>query len=93
MIDRLVSTLTGRHHHFHLVLRFMPDRQCGSTYAERVVTVWMKERSEILDKRQIRKMNADLVAAVPRHFLNNGGIDIREVYYLGRLKPNPPKRN
>ncbi len=81
MIDMLVSTLTGRRHHFKLVLRFQPDRRHANYYAERITTVWMKQRSDILDERQLRKMNADLVPVIPRHNLNNGGIDIREVYY------------
>lgn len=90
MIDKAISKITGRHHHFKLLIRFVPDRRQGSIYVERVVTVWMREKKIILDERDIRKkIGPGMVSSLPRRILNNGGIDIRAVYYLGRFRPVP----
>lgn len=87
MLDIAISTLTGRQHHFKLAIRYTPDRNRAEYYAERVLTVWMRERRCILNEREIRKMVGEgLVSNIPRYQRNNGGIDIREAYYLGRFK-------
>lgn len=88
MIDKAISRLTGRQHHFKLLVRFTPDHSRGQMNVERVLTAWMHDRKEILDERNIRKLvGPSMVEGTPRHMLNNGGIDIRAVYYLGRFRP------
>ncbi|MDC8803878.1 hypothetical protein PRZ61_10570 [Halomonas pacifica] len=90
MIDGLLSTITGRQHHFKVVVRYTPDGRRGEYYAERITTVWMQERKSITDERQIRKMvGASLVENVPRYLRNNGNIEIRGAYYLGWFRPRP----
>lgn len=89
MIERLLSNITGRQHHFKLAICYMPDRQRPEYRAERIVTVWMRERRHINDERQIKKkLGESLVANIPRHRRNNGGIYIREAYYLGWFRPS-----
>lgn len=88
MIDKAISKLTGRQHHFKLLIRFTPDRHRGQMYVERVSTVWMREKKSILDERDIRKqVGPGMVKGTPKQMLNNGGIDIRAAYYLGRFRP------
>jgi len=92
VIEGLLSKISGRQHHFKLVIHYVPDRMNASHYAERIMTAWMPERSNIADERQIKKMVGEsLVANIPRHRRNNGHIDIRAVYYLGWFKPKEPK--
>ena len=88
MIDGLLSRITGRRHHFKLVVHYVPDRMRASHYAERICTARTKERRDILDERQIRKdLGESLVAGIPRYQRRNGGVDIRAVYYLGWFRP------
>lgn len=88
MIDKLLSKLTGRQHHFKLVIRYTPDRFVAEHYSERVMTVWVRERRDVADERYIRKaVGAGLVESVPRHRRNNGNVQIRETYYLGWFRP------
>ncbi|KTG25435.1 hypothetical protein AWR38_01300 [Idiomarina sp. WRN-38] len=88
MIDKAISKLTGRRHHFKLLVRFTPDRNRGQVHVERVTTVWMREKKSILDERDIRKqIGPSMVKGTPRRMLKNGGIDIRAVYYLGWFRP------
>lgn len=88
MLDGLLSRITGRQHHFKLVIHYVPDRRNPGHYAERICTAWMRGRHEIADERQIRKaVGESLVSNIPRHRRKNGGIDIRAVYYLGWFRP------
>lgn len=90
MIDKLLSNITGRQHHFKVVSRYTPNADDGSRYVERVSTIWMKDRRYIIDEREIRKhIGPTMIAETPRAFLTNGRIAIREVYYLGWFKPKP----
>lgn len=88
MIDRWISRITGKQHHFNIHIRFTPDRKRGDACVERITTVWMAERKNIIDERSIRKqVGPSMVSGTPRHMLNNGGIDIYGAYYLRRFKP------
>jgi len=88
MLSCLLSRITGRQHHFKIVLKFYPDRRQAAYHVFRMQTVWMRNRRNILDERMLRKIiGPSMVRSVPRHRLKNGGIDIAEVYYLGWLRP------
>ena len=82
-----LSELTGRHHHYKVVLRYYPSDD-GNRYIERIVNVWFKDRSLILDERGIKRAVAPrMINQIPRHLKRNGDLKIREAYYLGWFKP------
>lgn len=88
MIDGLLSRITGRRHHFKLMIHYVPDRSRPSMYAAKITTVWMSERRHINDERQIRLMvGPGMVEAIPKHHRRNGAIAIWATHYLGWFKP------
>lgn len=88
MISALLHKLTGRQHHFKIVLRFYPDRRAGDFHIERKINICMPDRRLITDERALRKQFASsMIDQIPRNRLRNGGIDVAEVYYLGWFRP------
>ncbi|WP_417315628.1 hypothetical protein [Cycloclasticus pugetii] len=83
----LLSKITGRQHHFKVVLRYYPSAD-GSRYVERVVNVWFQNKALISDDRKIKQALAgDLFSQTPSHLKQNGDLKIYAAYYLGWFKP------
>lgn len=82
-----LSKLTGRQHHYKVVLRYYPSSD-GSRYVERFVNVWFQNKAIIADDRIIKQALAgDMFGQIPRHMKQNGDLKICGAYYLGWFKP------
>lgn len=84
----LLSKLTGRHHHFKILLTYRPEKGQERPFVSRRVTIWLQDRSAIADDRQVKKAVAEnMISQIPRHLKRNGTLEVSEVYYLGWFKP------
>lgn len=84
----LLSKVTGRQHHFKVLITYYPNPGQGQPSIDRRVNIWMPDRSLIGNDRAIKKVIAPgLVAELPRHLRTNGEVIVREAYYLGWFKP------
>lgn len=83
----LLSKITGRQHHFKVVLRYYPTSN-GGHYVERIVNVWFQDRAIIADDRKIKRaLASDMLKQTPRHLMQNGDLKICGAYYLGWFRP------
>lgn len=88
MVSKILHKLTGRQHHFKVLVKYTPDYREGGNNITALRTIWMPDRSTILDEREIKKgIGPELIAKIPRSLLKNGKIELCEFYYLGWLKP------
>ena len=84
----LLSKITGRQHHFKVVLKYFPDQTMAHTFVERRLNVWVADRRNIANDRMIRKeIGPEMVSQVPKHLKRNGKLEVSEVYYLGWFRP------
>lgn len=84
----LLSKITGRRHHFKVVLRYYPSPKDGSMYIERIINVMMPDRRDIANDRDTKQLIApDMFAEMPRHMKRNGNLRVQSIYYLGWFKP------
>lgn len=84
----LLSKITGRRHHFKVVVRYYPDPTNGMNNVERIINVWMPDRRDIADERGVKRLLApNMFAEMPRRLKCNGILRIQSVYYLGWFKP------
>lgn len=84
----LLSKISGRQHHFKVVLTYRPEKGKDSPYVRKMTNIWMEDRSLIADDRRIKKAIAEsFLRAIPRYLKRNGTLELSEVYYLGWFKP------
>lgn len=84
----ILSKLTGRQHHFKILLTYRPDRGQERPFIERRMNVWMPDRSAIANDRNVKKAVCQhMIDSIPRHMRRNGTLELTEVYYLGWFKP------
>lgn len=84
----LLSKITGRQHHFKIVLTYRPDKGQAFPYIQRRLNVWMPDRSAIGNDRQVKKAICQpMIDSIPRHMKRNGSLEVSEVYYLGWFRP------
>lgn len=88
MLERILHKLTGRQHHYKILLRYTPDYRNGLTNITSLRTLWVDDQRLIADERKIKKaMVGNMITSIPKNLRRNGKLEIAEVYYLGWFKP------
>lgn len=84
-LDKAYSVVTGRTHNYFVILGYRPKGHKGPQMCTIQQTFSMERRCSRNFYRVIRKEFApSLVAAIPKHRLDNGRITIEKITYLGR---------
>ncbi len=92
MLEKILHKLTGRQHHYKILLRYTPDPRNGQTNVTSLRTLWIDDQRLIADERRIKKaMVGNMITSIPKQLRRNGNLEIAEVYYLGWFKPNPTR--
>lgn len=89
----ILGRITGRQHHFKILLTYRPEKDQERPFVQRRLNVWMQDRSLIADDREVKKSVAEnMFKAIPRHLKRNGTLEVSEVYYLGWFRPVERKK-
>lgn len=90
MIDKLLSKLTGRRHHYVITVRYTPDKNYPDQCHSKTVTAVHPRKNIAYDKEYIKTMvSAVRVAAGFFPYPRAGErIEILEVHYIGWFKPS-----
>lgn len=85
LLDKWVSKLTGRAHHFHVKVGYKANGSAAPAYTLAMVINCPTPIGPNFI-RQVRKyMGKRLMDDVPRHHKNNGHLQIMGMSYLGRF--------
>lgn len=88
MISEALNKITGRFHHFKILVKYTPNINNGTENITTMRTLWMPCKREILMEREIKKLiSPEFIKQIPKKYLKNGTIELREFYYLGYFRP------
>ncbi|MCK2149465.1 hypothetical protein MYE70_10345 [Marinobacter alexandrii] len=92
----ILSRITGRQHHFKILLTYRPIANKERPFVTTRLNVWLQDRSLIADDRKVKKAVAEtMLKDIPKQLKRNGTLEVSEVYYLGWFKPldNKPQKS
>lgn len=85
-IETLLHKITGRQHQYRVTLAYIPKNPKGASITKTYYFGVTGRDSRSLDRDIRAAIGPKFLEVIPKRFLNNGRLEVRNLSYLGWFK-------